>query len=127
MSSTWNRSRQVAPTVIVAIAGIVASIFAWDLILSSEDRTFTMDYARRADNQAIVLQSGISEYLDKLYSVRALFDSSSRTITRDQFESFSNALLVNRTAILNLSWIPRVTRDERAAHEGSETCLTSIN
>jgi diguanylate cyclase (GGDEF)-like protein/PAS domain S-box-containing protein len=119
LSSTWNRSRQVAPTVIVAIAGIVASIFAWDLILSSEDRTFTMDYARRADNQAIVLQSGISEYLDKLYSVRALFDSSSRTITRDQFESFSNALLVNRTAILNLSWIPRVTRDERAAHERS--------
>ena len=87
----------------MAIVGIVASIFVWDLTLSSEDRTFTLDYARRADNQAIVLQSGISEYLDKLYSVRALFNSSSRTITRDQFESFSNALLVNRTAILNLS------------------------
>ena len=78
---------------------------------------FTLDYARRADNQAIVLQSGISEYLDKLYSVRALFDSSQHAITRDEFESFSNSLIVNRTAILNLSWIPRVTHDERAAHE----------
>ena len=119
MLSTWNRSRQVAPIVIVAIVGIVASIFAWDLTLNSEDRTFTLDYTRRADNQASVLQSGISEYLDKLYSVRALFNSSSRAITRDQFESFSNSLLVNRTAILNLSWIPRVKRDERTAHERS--------
>ena len=116
-----NRQRiwQVAPVLIASAVGIVASIAVWRQTVASEDRTFALEYAQRADNQANVLQNGISNYLDKLYAVRALFDSSNYAITRDEFESFSRSLLANRTAILNISWIPRVTRDERAAHEAS--------
>jgi diguanylate cyclase (GGDEF)-like protein/PAS domain S-box-containing protein len=113
----WQRIWRVAPVLIVAIVGIAASIAVWGLTVTSEDRTIAREDAQRSANQANVLQSGISDYLDKLYSVRALFDASSHAITRDEFERFSNALLVNRTAILNLAWIPRVKRDERAAHE----------
>jgi diguanylate cyclase (GGDEF)-like protein/PAS domain S-box-containing protein len=113
----WHRIRDVAPALIAGIVGVVASIAVWDLTVSSENRTFALEYAQRADNQASVLQSGIADYLDKLYSVRALFNSSNHAITREEFEDFSNSLLVNRTAILNISWIPRVKRDERAAHE----------
>jgi diguanylate cyclase (GGDEF)-like protein/PAS domain S-box-containing protein len=101
----------------VGIVGIVVSIAVWALMVSAETRTSAAEYAQRADNQASVLQSGISNYLEKLYSVRALFDSSDHPITRGEFESFSNSLLANRPAILNISWIPRVKGDERAAHE----------
>ena len=113
----WHRIRQIAPALIAGIVGSVASIAVWGLIVSSENHTLALEYAQRADNQASVLQNGISIYLDKLYSVRALFDSSNHAITRDEFENFSNSLLVNQAAILNISWIPWVKRDERAAHE----------
>jgi len=95
----------------------VVSIAAWRLTVASETHTATLEFAQRADNQARVLQSGIADYLDKLYAVRALFDSSNDAISRDEFERFSNSLLVNHAAILDLSWIPRVKNDERAAHE----------
>jgi diguanylate cyclase (GGDEF)-like protein/PAS domain S-box-containing protein len=115
--SSWYRIPRVAPVLVVGIVGIVASIAVWSLMVTAEDRTFAVEYAQRAANQASVLQDGISNYLDKLYSVRALFDSSDHPITRDEFESFSKSLLVNRPAILNISWLPRVKTDERAAHE----------
>jgi diguanylate cyclase (GGDEF)-like protein/PAS domain S-box-containing protein len=115
--TNWQWIRRIAPAVVAGIVGIAASIAIWGLTVTSENRTFALEYAQRADNQASVLQNGIAEYLDKLYSVRALFDSSGHAITRDEFESFSNSLVVNRAEILNISWIPRVKRNERAAHE----------
>jgi diguanylate cyclase (GGDEF)-like protein len=97
--------------------GIVVSISVWYLTIASENRSFGQEFAGRADNQAIVLQDGIDDYWDKLYAVRAFFDSSDRTITREEFESFARSLLAGREAILNIAWIPRVRREERAAHE----------
>src|SRR5581483_8060857 len=55
-------------------------------------------------------------YWDKLYAARAFFDSSNE-VTREEFESFCKALLVDRPAVMNIAWIPRVKREERAAHE----------
>jgi diguanylate cyclase (GGDEF)-like protein/PAS domain S-box-containing protein len=112
-----RRIWRAMPVLITGIVSIVASIAIWRLTVASETHTATLEFAQRADNQAVVLQSGIADYLDKLYSVRALFESSNHAISRDEFERFSNSLLVNHAAILNLSWIPRVKNDERAAHE----------
>jgi diguanylate cyclase (GGDEF)-like protein/PAS domain S-box-containing protein len=112
-----SRVRSVAPVLIAGIIGIVASISVWRLTANSEDRTFALEYAQRADNQASVLRSGIADYFSKLYAVRALLESSTDATTRDEFEDFSKSLLADRPGILNLSWIPRVKRDERAAHE----------
>ena len=38
-------------------------------------------------------------------------------VSREEFQLFSNAILRDQRAILGVSWIPRVTRDQRAAHE----------
>jgi diguanylate cyclase (GGDEF)-like protein/PAS domain S-box-containing protein len=114
---SWHRIWRGIPVLTAGIVSIIISIAVWRLTVASETRTAALEYAQRADNQASVLQSGIADYLDKLYSVRALFDSSDHAISRDEFERFSSSLLVDHAAILNLSWIPRVKNDERAAHE----------
>jgi diguanylate cyclase (GGDEF)-like protein/PAS domain S-box-containing protein len=113
----WRRIQSVNPVLVAGTVGIVASITLWSLAHTSENRTFAKDYAQRAENQASVLQNGITQYLDKLYSVRALFDSSDHAVSREEFERFANSLLAKQPAILNISWLPRVKRDERAAHE----------
>ena len=106
-----------APILTVGIVGVVVSISVWYLTAASENRAFVQEFAGRANNQAIILQNGIDDYWDKLYAVRALFDSSNQAITREEFESFSNSLLDGHAAILNIAWIPRVKREERVAHE----------
>jgi diguanylate cyclase (GGDEF)-like protein/PAS domain S-box-containing protein len=114
---SWRQIWRVIPVLTAGIVSIVVSIAVWRLTVASETRTAELEFAQRADNQASVLQSGIADYLEKLYSVRALFDSSNHAITWNEFERFSNSLLVNHPAILNLSWIPRVKRGERTTHE----------
>ncbi|MEI9804179.1 MAG: hypothetical protein WDN48_06520 [Pseudolabrys sp.] len=66
----------------------VDSIAGWQLAVNSENRAIELQYAGRAENQAIVLENGIGDYWDKLYAVRALSDSSSKLVTREQFEDF---------------------------------------
>jgi CHASE1-domain containing sensor protein len=114
-----NQSRVfgAVPVLIAGIISTVVSVVAWRLTAASEDRAFALEYTQHADNQATLLQNGIASYLDKLYAVRAFFDSSDHAISRDEFENFGRALLEKNPAILNIAWIARVKRDERAAHE----------
>src|ERR1700674_1350768 len=114
-------TRHVAPVLIVGIVGVAVSIFFWYVTATSEYRAFVQEFDGRANNQSIILQNGIDDYWGKLYAVRALFDSSSQPITREEFENFSNSLLIGHAAILNIAWIPRVKREERAAHETAAT------
>ena len=43
--------------------------------------------------------------------------SFDENVSRAQFEQFTKQLMNDQTAILGMSWIPRVTRDQRVAHE----------
>jgi diguanylate cyclase (GGDEF)-like protein len=109
--------RTQAPVVIVGAASLAACFAVWLLTVAAEQQTLVQEFYSRANNQAVVLQNGVDNYWDRLSSVRALFESSTRKITREEFENFSNSLLTGHPAILNISWIPRITRAERAAHE----------
>ena len=42
---------------------------------------------------------------------------SSNNVTRREFATFSESILEGRTAILAMSWIPRISHAERVAHE----------
>jgi diguanylate cyclase (GGDEF)-like protein len=112
-----RRIRRFAPVLIVGIVGITVSVAIWYLTFVSENRAFTQEFGSRANNQATILQNGVNNFWDKLYAVRAFFNSSSHAITREEFESFSNSLIVDHAAILNVTWAPRIRREERSAHE----------
>jgi CHASE1-domain containing sensor protein len=109
--------RHFAPIVAVGIVSVAASVAVWHLTRASEHRALVEEFSSRAHNQATILQGGVDDYLDELRSVRALFDSSNSPVSREQFESFSNSLIAGHAAILNIAWIPRVRREERATHE----------
>jgi diguanylate cyclase (GGDEF)-like protein/PAS domain S-box-containing protein len=113
----WRRIRHIAPVLALGIVGIAVTVTVWGLTDASENRTLVQEFSGRANNQAAALQNGVNGYLDKLYAVRALFDSSGQPITREEFEGFSNSLLAGHAAILNIGWIPRIKNEDRAAHE----------
>lgn len=107
----------VALVPLVAIVGVAATVSIWYLTAVSEDRAVLREFSNRANNQAVLLQSGINNYWDKLYATRALFESADDDVTRDEFGAFEKILLNGDSGILNISWAPRVTRGDRAAHE----------
>ena len=113
----WRRFLHNAPVFAVGILSVVLCVLAWYLTAAAEDRAARQEFLARANNQSIFLQNGIDDYLDRIRAVRALFDASNHAITREEFETFTRLLLAGNTAILNIAWIPRVTREERAAHE----------
>lgn len=115
--TNWRKVRHIAPVIVVALVGVVASAAGWYLAIGSENRAFEVEFNGRAKNQAIIFENGVGAYWDKLDAVRAFFNSSGKPVTREEFESFSNSLLENHPAILNIGWIPRIKREARAAHE----------
>ena len=51
-----------------------------------------------------------------MIAVRAMFNASDE-VSRKEFGIFADTLLHDQTAILGFSWVPRIRRDERVAHE----------
>ena len=113
----WLAARHFAPAHTVAIIGVAASVAVWYLAFFQERRAMVEEFNGRANNQAIVMENGIDDYWDKLYSVRALLESMTGNVTREEFENFSRSLISRHSGILNIAWAPRVKRNERAAHE----------
>jgi diguanylate cyclase (GGDEF)-like protein len=104
------------PSFAAAGLGIALSVAAWLTVMRWEERLAKLTFDATAQNHAMVLQNGLNEYLSKLAAARALFESSPET-TRAEFEVFAHRLLQHEPAIQNLSWVPRVRGDERAAYE----------
>jgi diguanylate cyclase (GGDEF)-like protein len=112
-----DKIRDHAPVLAAGIVGFVVSVSIWYLMIALGDRAFIQEFSERAQNQVHTLQSGIDDYWDRLYALRALFETQNKAVTREEFEGFSRSFLNGYTAIMNVAWLPRVRREERAAHE----------
>ena len=99
-----------------ACIGATLSVGAWYAVAQREDRLAEAELGAHANSHALLLESGIKQYLDKVLALHALFVSDDH-VTREEFQRFSNSILRDQRAILGVKWIPRVTRDQRAAHE----------
>jgi diguanylate cyclase (GGDEF)-like protein len=112
-----RRVNPLAPTVCAAVIGLVISVCAWLSVSATDERLALQVFNENATNNERTLESGIDRYFHNLVALGALFDSTKNDVTREEFDSFSKTLLKGQTAILGLSWIPRVTRDQRATYE----------
>ena len=113
--SEWRR--RLVPSLVAAATGVGLSVTAAIMISSVEDRHAKKAFDVVAENHFLVLQNTLTEYLNKLRAMRALFSSSDDAITRGEFETFARPILRYSSAIQTLSWVPRVRRSGRAAHE----------
>ena len=103
--------------IITALLGVTLSLVGSYATFHWADRAAEVEFVARANNIAFTLQTGMNEYFNKIAALRALFKSSEQTVSRAEFATFTQDLLKGQTAILSVSWIPRVRRDERAANE----------
>ena len=113
----FKRMRQFGPGLLAATIGIAASVIPAFMIVQADNKDAERQFRVLADNRFMVLENGLNEYANRLTAVRALFDSSTESVTRNEFEAFTRPLLNENAAIATLSWVPRITDAERAEHE----------
>jgi CHASE1-domain containing sensor protein len=110
------RARHVRLSIAAALIGLAVSATGWLVIFQREDQLAILELNARADDHGLVLQNGIDAYLSRVVSLRALFDADD-LVGREEFGKFAQEILQGQTAMLAVSWIPRIPRAERADHE----------
>jgi diguanylate cyclase (GGDEF)-like protein len=109
--------RQFAPCLLAAVIGVGVSVAAAGMTANRESQNAEQQFNVTAENNFMVMQNGVNEYVSKLRAVRALFDSSDASVSRSAFEAFTQPLMLENAAIATLSWVPRVLNSERAEFE----------
>ena len=111
-----SRWRARTPVIAAALIGLVWSGFASYFVWKWETGVARQELKSAADGHFLALQNGLNEYLNKLIALRTFFEAS-EDISREEFETFGTRLLQGQKAVQNFSWVPLVSRAERARHE----------
>jgi diguanylate cyclase (GGDEF)-like protein len=117
LSQIVGKFRPFLPSLLAVAAGVAVSLTGAGLTASWENRHADAQFHVVAENHFTIVQNGLSEYVNRLRAVRALFDSSEGPVSRSAFEAFTRPLLHENDAIATVSWVPRVLGPDRVAHE----------
>jgi signal transduction histidine kinase/CheY-like chemotaxis protein/HPt (histidine-containing phosphotransfer) domain-containing protein len=100
----------------VAIFGVVISLAGFFVTRDIELELTKQRFVGKASEDALVIKAEIAQDLDKISGLRALFETFP-DVNLAKFQSFTRRLIEHDASILSASWIARVTREGRAAHE----------
>ncbi|MGA3242895.1 MAG: CHASE domain-containing protein, partial [Bryobacteraceae bacterium] len=100
----------------VALFGIVISIVVFFVARDIELEFAKQQFVGKASEDALVIKAAIAQDLDKISGLRALFETFP-DVNLLKFQGFARRLIEHDASILSASWIARVTREGRAAHE----------
>jgi diguanylate cyclase (GGDEF)-like protein len=107
------------PALITAGIGLLLSLIAAYAVGRWEQRVTTTEFEGVAATELIVLQNGINEYLNRLVTLRTLFESANEEVTRSEFEVFSARLFEQHPGVLRVGWLPKINPKERADYEAA--------
>ena len=114
-----SRPARHLPALVTAGIGLVLSLIASYAVGRWEQRVTKAEFEGVAATELIVLQNGINEYLNRLVTLRTLFESANEEVTRSEFEVFSARLFERQPGVLRVGWLPKINRKERADYEAA--------
>jgi len=101
----------------VAVLGFVLSLIAFFVTRNLELEFIKQDFQSNASADVLVIKGAITEDLNKISALRALFETFPNVISQAQFQFYANTILQDDPSITVAAWIPRVAREGRAALE----------
>jgi diguanylate cyclase (GGDEF)-like protein len=113
--ATWWHAPYVGLSILAGCVGLILSLCAAFTVWHRAHQLAELELTARASNYEQTLQFGINNYMRRVAALRALFESTK--VSRELFEKFSTQVLSGQSAMRGMSWVPRVTREERNAHE----------
>jgi PAS domain S-box-containing protein len=111
------RTLRALLTFCFGLTGCVSAWAAYKVTAWQETQRASAQFDEYVTERASALEAEVVSVAEVLYSLKALFDLS-REVTREEFATFVRDALARHPSIQALEWIPRVSGDEREAHEG---------
>ena len=108
--------RTYLPVLIAALIGVAMSIGAYVVLGVNERDNRALAVERHATTNALALQSNLSQFIDMIFAVKALF-TASQHVSRDEFETFARQVVDRNPELRSLSYVARVRSDQRTAFE----------
>jgi len=114
----WRDRLYVITIPLVAMISVVISLFVW--VSQWEEERNQFELKEIASNNAEKLRSSFSSYVDAVASIERFYVSSTQsTIKREEFKTFVEYHLQNKSGINGLSWNPVVFDEQRTSFENS--------
>lgn len=118
--------------ILVCIMGLVlASNGAYLIYDDNEDlrepkhQQSLLEFRNTIDNRAAMLNRDLDVNFEALRSIAILFRDNKKP-SSDEFDKLSESIILRRTTIQALSWIPRVQHSNRAAFEKNTRTTSPI-
>ena len=102
--------------VVFFLGGPVLGVFGAIMARNLEDQNGSKVVTEYVSERAATLKRETFIIAEALYHLRA-FVSSSKAFSRDEFRSVTREMLARHPVIASVEWMPRVTAEERPAHE----------
>ncbi|MDJ0973185.1 MAG: SpoIIE family protein phosphatase [Planctomycetota bacterium] len=102
----------------LALMGLAIGGLAYGLARSAETDDIEQAFAGTVATQAAEIEKDLLAFGEALYSLRALYDSSTE-VTREEFATFAAEPLRRLGALRALAWAPAVDEDDREQHVAS--------
>ena len=113
-----TRLRRAIPLAAVLVCGVAFSSIVAIVVRNQERAEFENDFERQAQIHWRAIGVAIQQYEECLHTLRNLFDAS-EGVNADEFRRAAEDLRARHPGLELLAWLPRVTRDERAAFEAA--------
>lgn len=121
----WFRSRYLA-IVVTGVLGIVASLGAFALVLSWENRVAEIDFQSKAQSYLDAINNDLGDARTLIYTMAEYVDTNEHAVGRHQFDLFAGILHERVVGLRNIGWAPRIRQSERAAFERTQLAVLGI-
>ena len=113
-----TRRAQRFQVAIVILIGLALTFSAYSLIRTWEQDVIGLEFERRANNHAAVLQTTIDQHIELLESLAGLYIASEH-VERSEFRRFVDPILARNPEVRGYGWNPLVRYGERDAFEAA--------
>lgn len=111
----WERSYLLP--LVLAIIGLIASFTAYQLAENAERSAFEDKFIANSKENIEAMREHIARKQEVLKVLKAYFDTSDDSVSRQEFKDFSLPLIERHPSIQSLQWAPYVSQAERAQYE----------
>lgn len=111
-----SREQQVWIHWLILLVGVTLTLGAFLFVKQWEDQSQRQAFRDRGDIIFATLSKELAINIEALLGLNELFQASDH-VTREEFRIFTHSKLVRFDTIQALEWVPRITADQRAAHE----------
>jgi diguanylate cyclase (GGDEF)-like protein/PAS domain S-box-containing protein len=109
----------VAPTVLVAVLGLVLSLVAWFAAGRWQDRDAEDEFAAKAANHLALLRDGFADFEDAMSAYHGFIEGAAGAIDPERLDRFATPLVEKFQGLADLAWAVRATDAEQSNIEAA--------